>query len=142
MWNFRIFGETRAAKVTSDGELVVAPIAYDSAVSVELGVDNQVYNLHSPFPQRRLVITGIFAFGDKQVNGSTNASVEIYEATSDEDAVVAKTIFDFEIGQNMSRSFNPLNIVVTEGRYINARTSDDDVHLTVTGHYIHCSDCG
>ena len=30
----------------------------------------------------------------------------------------------------------PLNILVAEGRFINGKTSDDDIHMTITGHFI------
>ena len=32
--------------------------------------------------------------------------------------------------------FTGLNIAVAIGKYVNAKTSDDDIHMTITGYYI------
>ena len=30
----------------------------------------------------------------------------------------------------------PLNILVAPGKYVNAKTTDDDIHMTIMGYYI------
>ena len=129
-------GSGATVKVTRSGELVVASIAYDLAEFRELDLINTAYNFYNPKPGKQFVVTGILAFGDKQIGTTTNATVIIYEATSVDSLVVKKNIFQFEIGHNQSIPFSPFRILTQEGVWINAQTDDDDVHLNITGYYI------
>ena len=72
----------------------------------------------------------------EEVASATNATVEIYEASSATATVVDKIIMQFEIGQNEFHPFNNLNLLVNEGKWINAKTNDDDVHMNILGFYV------
>ena len=41
----------------------------------------------------------------------------------------------FEIGQNEFHPFTNLNLLVNVGKFINAKTDDDDVHMNILGYY-------
>jgi len=122
--------------VNSSGELLVAPGPYDEPVFNELAVINTAYNYFKPFNSHRFVLTGFLAYGDKQIGTTTNATVIIYEASAEDSATVDKVIVQFEIGQNQSVPFPSVRILTSAGVYINAKTDDDDVHLTIFGHYV------
>lgn len=126
----------RAVDVTSLGSLSVSPPFFNLAEFNELGVIDTAFNFYTPVAGKQFVISSAFAYGDKQVSSSTNATVEIYEALSAGTTIVDRCLLKFEIGQNQFQSYTLLNLLVNGNRYINAKTSDDDVHMNILGHYI------
>lgn len=135
----RIVGQgKRHARVNNGGELVVAIGDYDKTKFVELETANTVYNYYEPISEKQFVVTGFLAYGDKQVGTTTNATVAIFESgTIDGDVASADdVVFQFEVGQNQSVPFPNIKVLIRHGYYLNAKTDDDDVHLTVIGHYI------
>lgn len=129
-------GRGTLAKVSSAGALAVSPTDFNLAEFNELAVDDTAYNFYQPRPGKQFVVTHIFAYGDKQVAGGTNATVEVYEATTSDTITVSKTILKFEIGQNEFHPFSNINLLVNSGVFINAKTDDDDVHMNILGYYI------
>ncbi len=123
-------------KVTASGELVVGPLHYDETEFNELAEPDTAYNFYQPKSGQQFVITGMLAFGDKQINGVTNATVVVYEATNTDVTTVQKVLLQFEMGQNQSIPMAGLRILVAAGAYVNAKTDDDDVHMTLLGYYI------
>ena len=124
------------AVVTPSGELVVAPLHYDETEFNELAVDDTAYNFYGPKANQQFVLTGLLAYGDKQVASATNATVIVYEATSSDTTTVDKVLLQFEIGQNQSLPLPGLHILVNPGVWVNAKTDDDDVHMTLMGYFI------
>ena len=47
-----------------------------------------------------------------------------------------KVLIQFVVTQSTVVPVTGLNLVVSAGVYVNAKTSDDDVHMTITGYYI------
>ena len=41
-----------------------------------------------------------------------------------------------EVGQNQSIPFPNIRILCNKGVYLNAKTDDDDIHMTIFGHYV------
>ena len=128
-------GTKSAARVSKNGQLIVAVHAYDETESRELAVDDTAYNFYGPRVGFKFIITGMLAFADKQV-GVANATVVVYEATSPTDLVVARVLLPLEIPSQSHVPVPPLNIAVNPGVYINAKTDDDDVHMTIMGYFI------
>lgn len=124
------------AKVTPSGELVVAPLRYDETEFNELAEIDTAYNFYATKAGQQFVITGIVAYGDKQVNANSNATVVVYEATNTDVITVSRVLMQFEIGQNQGLPLTGLHILVNPGVYVNAKTDDDDVHMTIMGYYI------
>ena len=126
----------RVATVTPDGALAVGPVSFNLIQFNELAAINTAYNFYSPLAGKQFVVTAIFAYGDKQVAAASNATVEVYEASSTSATAVDKIIMQFEIGQNEFHPFTSLNLLVNEGKFINAKTDDDDVHMNILGYYV------
>ena len=122
--------------VNRAGELLIADGPYDETVFNELAADDTPYNFYGPKDGMQFVITNVLAYGDKQVASNSNATVIIYEADAPNTLTVGKVLVQFEIGQNQSLPFTGLKILVASGVYVNAKTDDDDVHMTVIGHFI------
>jgi hypothetical protein len=124
------------AKVTSAGQLVVTPISYDDVVFNELATANTAYNFFGPKSAKNFILTGIVAKADKQVSSTVDASVVVYEADSASSTTVDRTLFQIAMVEGDLAVVVPLNIKANEGVYINAKTTDDDIHVTLTGYYI------
>jgi hypothetical protein len=75
-------------------------------------------------------------YGDKQVSGATNATVTIYESDQPDSTTTDRVLVQVEVGQNQSIPFPSIRILANRGVYINAKTDDDDIHMTIFGHYV------
>ena len=129
-------GTKNRVKVTKLGQLVTGVIEYDETTFLELAEPDTAYNFYTPKAGQQFVITGIFAVADKQVSGNASATVIIYEATGEAETTISKVLLQTAMVQDQIQLFTPLNILVREGRFINAKTDDDDIHMTITGYYI------
>ncbi len=129
-------GTLRRATVSETGALSVGPIRYDETSNNTMAVDNQVYNFYSPSSFEQFVITGILAFASKDVNNASDTIIEVYEADSSSSATVDKALLTFGMGSLTNLTLTPLNLLVTEGTYINARTDDNTVNMTIMGYFI------
>lgn len=124
------------AKVTSQGALVVSQGVFDETKFNELGVDDQVYNFYEPRVHEQFIITGILVFADKDVADNTDTVIIIYEASSASSSTVDKTLLQFGMGQLTVLSIVPLQLLINEGKFINAKASDTDIHMNIIGHYV------
>ena len=127
-------GNRVKASVTKNGQLVVGPYAYDEVSSQSLATDNVAVNFFGPKAGFQFVLTTILLNAKKTV--TTDGLVEIYEATSSTSAVVAKSILAIEMLTNSVRDITGLNLLVSEGVYINGKTDDNVVNGTLMGYYI------
>jgi len=133
----RLMGNgTQQVKVNEAGELLISDGPYDLAQFNELGTINTAYNFYGPRGREQFVITGFLMYGDKQVNASTNATVIIYESDSPDSTTEDRVLVQVEVGQNQSIPFPNIRILCNKGVYLNAKTDDDDIHMTIFGHYV------
>jgi hypothetical protein len=123
-------------KVNAAGEVLVSNGPYDLAEFNELDLINTAYNFYGPKGQEQFVITGFLMYGDKQVSSSTNATVVIYEATAPDTTDESRVLVQVEVGQNQSIPFPNIRILCNKGVYVNAKTGDDDIHMTIFGYYV------
>jgi hypothetical protein len=122
-----------AARVTEFGQLVVSPIAYSVPVADTLTVINTAYNFVEPEANHQIVITDVILTADKTV-GVNGAAVEIYTADSPTSTVVTKSVLDIEMLKNTSRDLIGLNFLVGKGRWVNAKSDDVNIQVTI-GYY-------
>ena len=125
-----------AAKVNNHGELLVSTGAYDLAVFNELSEINTASCFYKPLGLQQFVITGFLVYGDKQVSPTTNSTVVIYEASQEDTTTVDRVLVQFEVGQNQSIPFPNIRILCNSGKYINGKCDDDDIHMTIFGHFV------
>lgn len=124
------------ARVTELGQLVVAPLAYDETEFRELAANNTAYNFYVPRSGKQFVITGIRAKADRQVSPTSDADVVVYEASAPDTTTVSKVLYQEAMVQGESVTLVPTNILVNTGVWVNAKTTDDDIHMTIFGYYI------
>lgn len=123
------------AAISEQGELVIAPISYSSAITKTLAVDNQAYNFVKAKAGFRIVITSILIYANKAV-GATDATVEIFESNAINSATVSKSILNVEMLKQTTLSLTGLNLVTSEGIFLNAKTDDNSVFVTLGVHYV------
>ena len=123
------------ADVTPLGQLVTAPLAYDETEFRELAEPNVAYNFYKSKVGQQFVITGIRAKADRQVSATVDADVVIYEASAQDTTTVDKVLHQEAMirGEDMTL---PMNVLVAAGKFVNAKTTDDDIHMTIFGFYI------
>lgn len=129
-------GPKNKAGVTSIGQLIVASFAYDDTVFIELAEPDTAYSFYRPLAGQQFVITGIRAKADRQVSPVTDAEVIIYEAGAADTLTVDKVLHEDALVAGEDVTLLPLNLLVNEGKFVNAKTSDDDIHMTIFGYYI------
>lgn len=130
---------SRHVKINEEGELLVSDGAFDTPVFNELAEINTAYNFFKPKAHKVLIITGFLAYGDKQISTSTNSTVVIYEGTQADTTTADRVLFQFEVGNNQSVPFPSIKLLCRSGYYINAKCDDDDVHMTILGHYVNAA---
>lgn len=136
MIDVRLVSAESHVKVHPDGHLVTGPREYNQSVFNELAEPATAYLFYEPKAHHVFLVTGFLAYGDKQVSAVTNATVVIYEAVSPTTTAVDKVLLQFELGQNQALPMTGLNLLASEGRWILAKTDDDDVHMTILGYYL------
>jgi hypothetical protein len=118
------------ATVTKFGQLVVAPVDYSTPVAKTLDVINTAYNFIEPSYQQNIVITDIILTANKNV-GATDATVTLYEADEIDTTTSTNDILNLEMIKQSNLVLTGLNMLVSEGKFVNAKTDDDDVFVTI-----------
>lgn len=129
-------GTKQRVSVSDIGQLIVAPFAHDETKFVELAEDDIAYNFYGPKAGFEFVITGMRIKANRQVSNTVDATIIIYEASAAGTTVVDKILHEEAMIRGESATLLPMNILVNEGKYINAKTSDDDVFMTIMGYRI------
>ena len=124
------------ARVSEYGQLITAPYDYDTSKFVELAVDNTAYNFFAPKTGQRFVITVITGKANRNVSNTVDATVIVYEASASDTTVVDKVLFETAVIRGEPIRPPRLNLLVSAGKYVNAKTTDDDIFLTIMGYYI------
>lgn len=132
-------GNGKHAKFNELGQLSVAAFDYDDPQFRELAEDDTAYNFFGAKPGKQFIITGIFAKADKQVSSVADADVVVYESSAPDSTTVDKVLFQIAMVSGDIAPLIGLNIKVTEAVFVNAKTSDDDIHMTIMGHYVPAS---
>ena len=129
-------GTANTVKVSQYGQLVTAPIAYSEPYTASLNSTGTAFKIADPIVGKRFVVTDILLDAGKNVSASTAGTIVLYEADNEADTTEAKIILSVEMLKNTSREITGLNLLVTEGVWLNLKTTDATVEATVLGYYI------
>lgn len=124
------------AAVNAAGELVVSPGPYDLVKFHDMDTINTAYNYFGPKGLHQFVITGFLALGDKDISDASDSTVVIYESDAPDSTTASRILIQFEIAKLIPVPFPNIRILCNFGKYINAKCVDDDVHMTIFGHYV------
>lgn len=130
------YGTGSQVKILSTGAMAVSAPSYDDAVFNTLDTDAQGYTFFKPISGKQFVLTGVLAFADKDVSDASETEIVVYESDAENSATEDKILLKFGMGRLTSLTISPLNLLTNIGKWINAKTSDDDVHMTILGYYI------
>lgn len=128
-------GTNNLACVSSNGQLITAPFKYDESKFVELDTINTAYNFYKAKAGEQFVITLIRAKADRDVSATADATVVIYEATASGTTTVSKILHQEAMIRGESITLRT-NLLVSEGFFVNAKTTDDDIYITIMGYYV------
>lgn len=128
-------GTSSKVKVTKQGQLVVGELFFNDVSSQTLDVINTAYNFAVGKSGQNFIVTGVLIYANKNV-GVGDATLDIYEAADATSTTIDKTILTLEVPQKVYVPFlDNLNLKITEGKFLNAKTDDDDIFLTIFGYY-------
>ena len=124
---------SQTARVSEFGQLITSPIAYTTPVAKVLTVDDAPVNFVEPESQHQIVVTDIILSADKNV-GVNGASVQVYASDSINGGNIIGGILDIEMLRSTSRDLIGLNFIVKKGLWLNAKTDDNNIQITI-GYY-------
>lgn len=124
------------AKVTASGELVVAPLSYSDSVFKNINAINTAFTFYPPLPRMQFVITGFNIKADRSVSNTVDADIIIYEADSVDTTSVSHTIFQEAMIRGERTGYTNTNILVSPAKWVNAKTTDANIKMTIFGYYI------
>ncbi len=128
-------GTGHTARVTKYGQLIVAPLDFSVSQATKLEVANTAYNFVTPKQNKIIVITDILLYANKNV-GAGDATVDVYTSDVGPDSTTIKeSIIQTEMLKQTSRDLTGLNLKVNAGRWVNAKTDDDDIFVTLGYYY-------
>jgi len=119
-----------SAKVTKFGQLVVAPLQYSTPVADEIDLANTGFNFVGPEQDKSIVITDIVLSADRNV-GVNGADVVVYEASDTVTLTEDQIILDVDMVKQTTLAVNGLNLIVPEGKFVNAKSDDVNVKITI-----------
>ena len=131
-------GNGRQAKVVLGNALAINPPHPDLAFNAELGTDDVVVNIVPAKADHIFCITALLLTGNKNIDQSIDAVVEIYTADSESTAAASSisSLFLVPVARSSSRDITGILAETPEGKWINGVTSDDDVFVTILGYYV------
>lgn len=122
--------------VSPEGVIATGARRHSQQRFVELAEPDTAYNFILPQAKKQFVVTGMFAKADKQVSSTVDATVIVYEGLTSDTITVTRTIFQIAMVEGDIFPMGDLDLLINQGRYINAKTDDDDIHLNVMGYFI------
>ena len=128
-------GTSNEVMVTEFGQQVTGSISYSTTVARTLNVINTAFNFVTPISGKRIVITEILLYANRSI-GVNDATVDLYEADGINDTAISKSIIQTEMLKQTSRDLISLNLIVSEGKWVNAKTDDATVFATIMYYYI------
>ena len=129
-------GSKVRSKVSSIGQLITSPFAYDETVFDELDATGTAFNFYGPKTGQQFVITGIRMKADRNVSNTVDATVIVFEASSITDTTPDKILHEEALIRGESVTLLPVNVLVNTGKFINATTTDASIFMTILGYYI------
>ena len=115
---------------------MVSTADFDLVSSVSCAVADTAYNVFEPRPGHQFVTTALKIRGSKDVSNTIDATVLVYESLGPLSTTSARDIFSELIVRFESTTLAPINILINEGVYINAKTTEATATVTITGYFV------
>jgi hypothetical protein len=138
MLRVQLWGGTNknSPQITDRGQLVTGALEFETFYLGSTASNNVAVNVVEPRSGKRFVITAIILSADRSV-GANGAVTDVFEnETGPTDGTVTKQIIQEEIAKQTRMTATGLNIIVTEGRWVNVKSDDVIVRCNIAGYYI------
>lgn len=119
------------AKVTKYGQLVTSPLAYSAPMQANLVTPDIAYNFIEPSAGEAIVITDVIASAAKSVSNTTPANIQIYQSNGINSLEIVDGILSPQLTGASNFVATGLNMLVPEGRWVNATTDDATILITI-----------
>ena len=129
------WGNGNTACVTSRGQLITSPLDFSLIYNVKAELVNTAYNIVPPVTGKVFVVTDLILYANKSV-GAGDATVTIYASDGPDSLTEVGVFFTQEMVKQTTIALSGLNIIGTEGLWINVKTDDDDVFVNMAGYYV------
>jgi hypothetical protein len=130
------FGTRNAAGVTSRGQLITAPLKFNETFFQSLDVASTPFNIITPRTNQQFVIDGYIVSSNKDVSSTNGAVISIYEASAPDTLTVNRQLFLLDLGRLDRASESGLNVITSQGSWINCQTDDTTTNVTLLGYYV------
>lgn len=132
------YGTRNSAGVTHLGQVITAPVAYNEPFYQSLNVAGQAFNFVTPETGKQFVVDGLIFSSNKNVSSTNGAVISIYEANGPNviTASASKLIFTLDIGRLDKGSISSLNVITSQGVWLNGSTDDATCNVTILGYYV------
>jgi hypothetical protein len=130
------FGTSYEAGVTPRGQLVVAPLEFNTAHKNTIVLVATAYNFITPIAGKQFVISGYIASSDKSVSATDGVEIDIFEAAAVDTTTSSKDLITIDLARLDKDNAIGLNLITTPGVWINAAADDTNVNLTLLGYYV------
>lgn len=136
---FQLFDEQEqaAAKVSSLGEVIVAPLSYSEAFYQLIDTADTPFLLVPAEGGKHFILTGIILASTKTFGTATTAeTITVYEATPDDIGTNLKTVLKLDLLKNERTLATGINLKLSSSKAIVATATDTFVDITFAGYYI------
>ena len=122
-------------KVSTSGELSVAPVSPNISQHWSMTTVDTAYTFAPPISGKEMRLQNILIYGNKNV-GASDATVVIYTSHTATGTTPLETILELELPKYAKRDLIGLNLQLSEGVFLNAKTDDNTIFLTMMGYYL------
>ena len=105
-------------------------------MSLPVGIADPLTGLTAKVVKGNALAVSIILTGNKNISGTVDAVVEIFEATADDLTTSIGDILVIPVGKSAQTVLPGILIEVPEAVFIMGKTSDDDVLVTILGFYL------
>ena len=124
------------ARIDKSGYLAVGPAMPSMAFNATLGVDDTPVQIVPAKGSKSFYVTSIILTGNKNISTTVDAVVDIYTSQTTASATIATSLLSIPIGRSAQTVITGILIETEAGYFINGKTSDDDVLVTILGYYV------
>lgn len=118
------------ATVSEYGQITVAPVDYSVTAQEKLTAINTAYTMIEPVDGKLIIVTDIILTANKNV-GVNDATVTLYTTEVAGNLTPTGDLLELEMIQKSTLAINGINNKVEPGLYVNAKTDDNDVFVTI-----------
>ena len=133
--NIRDPSTNTAARVTSLGQLVTAPLSFSTPVRRDLDAASTAFNFVPPSAGQQIIITDIIVSGAKSVSANDPAQVRVFTAPAAASTTEVETVLVLPASRGLTTPIVGVNFNVGGGVWLNATTDDPTVFLTIAYYY-------